>query len=115
MCNLGLPELARPFKLHIRNFTAKNALGGIMSSKRDLNRVRRSNTAIVSDPFLVKLADQIRQARLNAGLKQEDLALVAGVGRTLILRLENASPGVSLGKTVKVLHALGLDLCASTD
>lgn len=86
-----------------------------MSSKRDLNKVRRSNAAIASEPALVKLADQIRQARLEAGLKQEDLALVAGVGRTLILRLENASPGVSLGKTAKVLHALGLRLCASLE
>lgn len=45
-------------------------------------------------------------------MTQEELALVAGVGGELVIQLENGKPGVSLGKTSKVLAALGLSLTA---
>lgn len=83
-----------------------------MSRKRDLNRVRRSDATVGSDSDLLHFADQVRKARLDAGLTQEDLALVSGVGRTMILRIENAWPGVTLGKVARVLAALGLRLNA---
>jgi y4mF family transcriptional regulator len=71
---------------------------------------RRSHAATGDDPLLLTLGDRLRAARAAQGLTQEELALVAGVGRELIINLENGQPGVALGKANRVIKALGLEL-----
>lgn len=83
-----------------------------MSPMADIRPSRRSHAATGSDPTLLALGDLARQARVAAGMTQEELALVAGIGRELVIQLENGRPGVSLGKASKALAALGLSLTA---
>ena len=52
----------------------------------------------------------IREARKSQELTQLDLADVAGVGITFVSQLERGKVTVELGRTIKVLTALGIDL-----
>ena len=52
----------------------------------------------------------IRQARLAQGLRQDQLAAVAGVGVRFLVELERGKPTVRLGKVLAVLDALGCRL-----
>ncbi len=54
------------------------------------------------------LGDAIRSARRKQGLRQEDLALVSGTGLRFIGELEHGKATAHLGKTWRVLRALGL-------
>lgn len=54
------------------------------------------------------LGAAIRARRRSLDLRQEDLALVAGVGRRFLSELENGKPTARLGQTLAVLDALGL-------
>lgn len=51
----------------------------------------------------------IRLAREKAGLSQQDLASLVGVGRTQISRIETGERGASLKTLRGVARALGLD------
>ena len=82
-----------------------------MSDKSDISK-RRRHASTGNDPTLLALGDQIRAARLANTMTQEELALVSGVGRELVIQLENGKPGVTLGKVCRVLAALGLQLTA---
>ena len=55
----------------------------------------------------------VREARKAQGLRQEELAAVANVGRRFLSELESGKPGAQLGKVVDVLNALGLDMTLS--
>lgn len=59
---------------------------------------------------LLAVAAVVRQARVESGLTQAQLALVSGVGRATVIALENGRPGVSLGHALKVMRGLGLTL-----
>ena len=59
---------------------------------------------------LLAVATAVRQARVQSGLTQAQLALVSGVGRATVIALENGRPGVSLGHALKVMRGLGLTL-----
>lgn len=59
---------------------------------------------------LLALAGAVRAARTGAGMTQDQLALVSGVGRDTVIALENARPGVSLGSALRVMKGLGLTL-----
>lgn len=59
---------------------------------------------------LLAVAAAVRQARVESGLTQAQLALVSGVGRATVIALENGRPGVSLGRALKVMRGLGLTL-----
>jgi len=52
----------------------------------------------------------LREARLAAGLTQEQTADLCNVGRKFILALENGSPGLSLDKVLLVLRRFGFTL-----
>ena len=52
----------------------------------------------------------IREARKSQELTQLDLADVAGVGITFVSQLERGKVTVELGRTIKVLTALGIDI-----
>ena len=52
----------------------------------------------------------VRAARKAQGLRQEELAGVAGVGTRFVIELEAGKPTIKLGKVMAVLAALGLML-----
>lgn len=55
-----------------------------------------------------ELGEAVRQARKAQGLRQADLALVAGTGRRFIGDLEKGKPTAQLGQVLRVIEALGL-------
>jgi HTH-type transcriptional regulator / antitoxin HipB len=64
----------------------------------------------MSDPPLSdsgSLGGAIRSARRAQGLTQEELALVAGVGRRFVIELEAGKPTAQLGAALRVIRALG--------
>lgn len=50
----------------------------------------------------------LRSIRRARGLRQEDLALAAGVGRRFIVELESGKPTARLGETLRVASVLGV-------
>lgn len=65
----------------------------------------------MSDPSRLSdsgsLGGAIRSARRAQGLTQEELALVAGVGRRFVIELEAGKPTAQLGAALRVIRALG--------
>ena len=57
-----------------------------------------------------ELGAAVRAARKTQGLRQEELAGVAGVGTRFVIELEAGKPTIQLGKAMAVLAALGLML-----
>lgn len=62
------------------------------------------------DAALLALAAELRQARIGAGLTQNQLSLAAGISRDTIIALESGRAGVALGKAMRLLRALGMTL-----
>jgi HTH-type transcriptional regulator/antitoxin HipB len=60
-----------------------------------------------------ELGKIVREERKAMGLTQANLALASGTGLRFISDLENGKPTCQLGKTLKVLKALGLSLTLS--
>jgi y4mF family transcriptional regulator len=56
------------------------------------------------------LGATLRAARKQQGLRQEDLALAAGVGLRFVGELERGKPTVRLAETLRIVEALGLRL-----
>lgn len=56
------------------------------------------------------LGRTLREARKQRGLKQEDVALAAGVGIRFVGELERGKPTVRLAETLRVIAALGVSL-----
>ena len=56
------------------------------------------------------LSDAVRAARKAAGLRQDDLAAMAGVSKQFAYALEAGKPTVQLNSVLKVLAQLGLAL-----
>ena len=52
----------------------------------------------------------VRQARVEQGLRQDQLAAAAGVGIRFIVELEQGKSTVRLSKVLTVLNALGYHL-----
>lgn len=52
----------------------------------------------------------IRKVRKEFNVTQKDLALTAGTGLRFIIDLENGKPTCQMGKTLQVLHVLGIQL-----
>ncbi len=57
-----------------------------------------------------QVGELIRKRRKSLSLKQADLALVSGTGVRFISDLENGKETCELGKVLKVLRNLGMDL-----
>jgi DNA-binding XRE family transcriptional regulator len=85
------------------------------STMSDISRRRRAHARVGDDPLLRALGDELRAARAAAGLSQAELALAAGVGRDLVIGLENGRPGVAIGHARRVAGALGLRLTLQAD
>lgn len=64
-----------------------------------------------SQSILRALADEIRNARLAAGVRQADVARAAGISQPQLSRLEHAKlPSVSLPVATRLAAAVGLDV-----
>lgn len=60
---------------------------------------------------LADIADQLKQARRQAGLSQRELAVRAGLNRLTVGRMENLANGdMSVSALVRLLAAAGFDL-----
>jgi DNA-binding XRE family transcriptional regulator len=84
------------------------------SVKANLSPRARKHARRGGDSDLLALAGTVRAARTDAGLTQDQLALVTGVGRDTVIALENARPGVSLGSALRVMKGLGLTIASAT-
>ena len=62
-----------------------------------------------------KLGEMVRRRRSKIGLNQSELAMTAGTGRRFISELENGKDTCELGKTLRVLTVLGIDLFRCDD
>lgn len=62
------------------------------------------------DPRLTGLAQAVRARRKVLGLRQGELADLAGCSERFVYSLEHGKPTVQLAKTLDVLRVLGLDL-----
>lgn len=56
------------------------------------------------------LGTLVRRVRKAQGLRQDQLAGVAGVGLRFIVDLEAGKPTIQLGKVLKVLETLGCEI-----
>ena len=66
------------------------------------------NMEIVSSPADIGIL--VRRTRKAAGLRQDDLAGLAGVGTRFLIELEAGKPTVRLDKLLAVLATLGIAL-----
>lgn len=55
----------------------------------------------------------VRNARKDAGLTQRELAAACGCGVRFLSDLENGKPTIELGRAIRVLNTLSLDLDVS--
>jgi HTH-type transcriptional regulator/antitoxin HipB len=55
-----------------------------------------------------ELGEAVRRTRKAKGLRQAELALVAGTGRRFIVDLEHGKPTAQLSEVLRVVRALGL-------
>lgn len=62
-----------------------------------------------------KLGELVKKRRKKLGLNQSDLALASGTGRRFISDLENGKDSCELGKTLKVLAGLGIELIRDSE
>ncbi len=63
---------------------------------------------------MLRIAERVREARAQTGLRQDELAFAAGVSTRLVHAIEAAKPTVRLDGLVRVLGVLGLTLEASS-
>ena len=61
---------------------------------------------------MTELGILIREERLRQKLTQTDLAGISGVGITFISQLENGKETAEMGRVIRVLTMLGIDLYA---
>lgn len=57
-----------------------------------------------------ELGGLVKVRRKKLGLNQSELALACGTGRRFISDLENGKESCELGKTLRVLSGLGIEL-----
>jgi HTH-type transcriptional regulator/antitoxin HipB len=64
----------------------------------------------ISAAFAEALGASVRAQRERVGLRQDELALAAGVSTRVVHQIENGKPTSRLDSVVPVLDALGLAL-----
>lgn len=64
----------------------------------------------ISAAFAEALGATVRSQRERIGLRQDELALTAGVSTRVVHQIENGKPTSRLDSVVPVLDALGLNL-----
>ncbi len=63
----------------------------------------------MNSPY-TQLANIIQQHRKAAGLTQQELAMLAGVGKTAVFDIEHAKPTVQFSTLYQILSALNITL-----
>ena len=58
----------------------------------------------------VILGEQVKKRRRQLGMNQSDLALVSGTGKRFISDLENGKESCQIGKALRVLADLGIEV-----
>ncbi len=75
-------------------------------SRKGIKEVALKNTAITA----ADIGTVVRKKRKEDGLTLADAAALCGVGYRFMSDLENGKETAQIGKTLKVLTALGLDM-----
>ena len=65
---------------------------------------------MLNDSFYEKLAKAVEYHRKKSGLNRVELALLAGVGKTVIYDIEHAKPTVRLSSIIKILTVLNIKI-----
>jgi len=60
-----------------------------------------------------QLGELVRKQRKSIGLTQVEAAGLCGVGERFLRELEHGKPGLEIGRVLKVLASLGIELVAS--
>lgn len=61
-----------------------------------------------------ELGTLVRRRRKELGLNQSELALASGTGRRFISDLENGKESCELGKALRVLQGLGIEIVSQS-
>jgi HTH-type transcriptional regulator/antitoxin HipB len=59
---------------------------------------------------VAQIGAAIRLKRRAIGMRQAELAALAGVGARFLSEIENGKPSAQIGRVLQVLRRLGLDL-----
>lgn len=60
--------------------------------------------------IIQEIADLVYYCRKQSGLSQQELALLAGVGKTVIYDIEKGKPSVQLNTLLKVFDVLNIKI-----
>lgn len=60
----------------------------------------------------VQIGEAVRNSRASLGLRQDELALAAGVSTRAVHQIENGKPTSRLDSIAPILNVLGLELIA---
>ena len=66
--------------------------------------------ALAESAALGDIANAVRAQRQHAGFTQKDLAALANTGVRFIVELEQGKPTLEIGKVLRVLQTLGLEM-----
>ncbi|MCY4032830.1 MAG: type II toxin-antitoxin system Y4mF family antitoxin [Hyphomicrobiales bacterium] len=66
----------------------------------------------MTDDKIKKLGAMVKRARKEQGLTQEQLAATTGVGLRFIRELEQGKESCHIGKALRVVSMLGIDVVA---
>ena len=69
---------------------------------------------MITHVTLMRLSDELRQRRRARGLRQTDLAKLAGVSRALVIRAEQGDETTAIGNIVKLFWSMGAELVVDT-
>ncbi|MGK0367333.1 MAG: transcriptional regulator with XRE-family HTH domain [Thermoproteota archaeon] len=61
------------------------------------------------------LGKSIRAKRKAMSIRIDDAALMIGISKDTLSKIENGSPGVSIGKILSTMQGLGLSLFTEVD
>lgn len=61
-----------------------------------------------------QIGELVRMERKKAGLKQAECAALCGVGTRFFSELENGKPTLEIGKVLKILKLLGVEINLET-
>lgn len=65
---------------------------------------------MINDVFLERLPTIVRAHRKKSALSQNELALLAGVGKTAVFDIEQGKPSVQLNTLLRILDVLNIQL-----
>ena len=77
-----------------------------MATKKKASIRDQSQLVVLSSPAAIGAA--VRDARDSRGITQDDIAQKAKVSRKFVVDVENGKESLHLGKSLKVLAAVGL-------